>query len=242
MIQIIPSINITNGKITQLKQGDYSKGTVYNDSPVDMAKRFEEAGMKKIQITDLDGILKRTPVNYHVMEAIAGYTSLQIGYSGGISTDGDISKAYEYGATTITASPVAINNKKLFFSWLISYGREKITLTADALNGKITTTMDGQQKATDIDLYKHLDYYHMRGVKYVKSTDVAKDGIEEGPNFDMYKAIIEKFPDINLIASGGVRSVDDIRHLNDIGVKGVIFSRAYYEGNLTLNDLKPLIS
>ena len=242
MIQIIPSINITNGKITQLKQGDYSKGTVYEDSPVDMAKRFEGAGIKKIQITDLDGILKRTPVNYHVMETIAGHTGLQIGYSGGISTDGDISKAYEYGATTITASPVAINNKKLFVSWLFSYGREKITLTADALNGKITTTIEGRQKATDIDLYKHLDYYHMRGVKYVKSTDVAKDGIEEGPNFDMYKAIIEKFPDINLIASGGVRSVDDIRHLNDIGVKGVIFSRAYYEGNLTLNDLKPLIS
>ncbi len=239
MIQIIPSISIINGKVTRLKQGDYSNETVYKDSPVDVARRFEEVGIKKIHIVDLDGAKKGAPVNYHVLEAIAGYTDLQIDYSGGISTDGDISKSYEYGATSITASSVAVSNKKLFASWLVSYGREKITLGADALDGKIT--IKGWQKATDTDLFDHLDYFYMRGVKYVKSTDVSKDGIQEGPNFDMYKEIIAKFPGINLIASGGVRSVDDIRQLNDIGVKGVIFGRAYYEGNLTLNDLKPLL-
>ena len=240
MIQIIPSISIINGKVTRLKQGDYSNETVYKDSPVDVARRFEEVGIKKIHIVDLDGARKGSPVNYHVLEAIAGYTNLKIDYSGGISTDGDISKCYEYGATSITASSVAINNKKLFASWLVSYGREKITLGADALDGKIT--IKGWQKATDIDLFDHLDYFYMRGVKYVKSTDVSKDGIQEGPNFDMYKEIISKFKGINLIASGGVRSVDDIKQLNDIGVKGVIFGRAYYEGNLTLNDLKPLLA
>lgn len=240
MIQIIPSISIINGKVTRLKQGDYSNETVYKDSPVDVARRFEEVGIKKIHIVDLDGARKGSPVNYHVLEAIAGYTDLKIDYSGGISTDGDISKSYEYGATSITASSVAINNKKLFASWLVSYGREKITLGADALDGKIT--IKGWQKATDIDLFEHLDYFYMRGVKYVKSTDVSKDGIQEGPNFDMYKEIIGKFPGINIIASGGVRSVDDIKQLNDIGVKGVIFGRAYYEGNLTLNDLKPLLA
>ena len=239
MIQIIPSISIINGKVTRLKQGDYSNETVYKDSPVDVARRFEEVGIKKIHIVDLDGAKKGAPVNYHVLEAIAGYTDLQIDYSGGISTDGDISKSYEYGATSITASSVAVSNKKLFASWLVSYGREKITLGADALDGKIT--IKGWQKATDTDLFDHLDYFYMRGVKYVKSTDVSKDGIQEGPNFDMYTEIIAKFPGINLIASGGVRSVDDIRQLNDIGVKGVIFGRAYYEGNLTLNDLKPLL-
>jgi len=240
MIQIIPSISIINGKVTRLKQGDYSNETVYEDSPVDVARRFEDVGIKKIHIVDLDGARKGAPVNYHVLEAIAGYTNLKIDYSGGISTDGDISKCYEYGASSITASSLAINNKKLFGSWLVSYGREKITLGADALEGKIT--IKGWQKATDIDLFDHLDYYYMRGVKYVKSTDVAKDGIQEGPNFDMYKNIISRFSGINLIASGGVRSVDDIKQLNDIGVKGVIFGRAYYEGNITLNDLQPLLS
>ena len=240
MIQIIPSISIINGKVTRLKQGDYSNETVYKDSPVDVARRFEEVGIKKIHIVDLDGAKKGAPVNYHVLEAIAGYTDLQIDYSGGISTDGDISKSYEYGATSITASSVALNNKKLFASWLVSYGREKITLGADALNGKIA--IKGWQKSTDTDLFDHLDYYYMRGVKYVKSTDINKDGIQEGPNFDMYKEIIATFPDIHLIASGGVRSVDDIKQLNDIGVKSVIFGKAYYEGNLTLNDLKPLLS
>lgn len=240
MIQIIPSISIINGKVTRIKQGDYSNETVYKDSPVDVARRFEEEGIKKIHIVDLDGARRSEPVNYHVLETIAGYTDLEIDYSGGICTDGDISKCYEYGATSITASSIAINNKKLFASWLVSYGREKITLGADALGGKIT--IKGWQKSTEIDLYEHLDYYYMRGVKYVKSTDVSKEGIQEGPNFEMYKKIIDKFPGINIIASGGVRSVDDIRQLNDIGVKGVIFGKAYYEGNLTLKDLKPLLS
>ena len=239
MIQIIPNISIIDGKVTKLKQGDYNVETVYNDSPVDVARRFEEIGIKKIHIVDLDGARKGSPVNYHVLEAIAGYTDLKIDYSGGISTDGDISKSYEYGATSITASSVALNNKKLFGSWLVSYGREKITLGADSLNGKIA--IKGWQKSTDTDLFDHLDYFYMRGVKYVKSTDITKDGIQEGPNFDMYREIIEKFPNIHLIASGGVRSVDDIKKLDEIGVKAVIFGRAYYEGNLTLNDLKPLL-
>ena len=239
MIQIIPNISIIDGKVTKLKQGDYNVETVYNDSPVDVAWRFEEIGIKKIHIVDLDGARKGSPVNYHVLEAIAGYTDLKIDYSGGISTDGDISKCYEYGATSITASSVALNNKKLFGSWLVSYGREKITLGADSLNGKIA--IKGWQKSTDTDLFDHLDYFYMRGVKYVKSTDITKDGIQEGPNFEMYQEIVEKFPNIHLIASGGVRSVDDIKKLDEIGVKAVIFGRAYYEGNLTLKDLKPLL-
>lgn len=239
MIQIIPSISVIDGKVTRLKQGDYRSETVYKDSPVDVARRFEEVGIKKIHIVDLDGSLKGSPVNYHVLEAIAGYTGLDIDFSGGISTDGDISKCYEYGATSITASSVAINNKKLFASWLVSYGREKITLGADALDGKIN--IKGWQKSTDTDLIDHLDYYYMRGIKYVKSTDIAKDGIQEGPNFNMYKQIVDKFKGINLIASGGVRSVDDIKRLEEIGVSAVMFGRAYYEGNLTLKDLKSLL-
>lgn len=239
MIQIIPSISIINGKLTRLKQGDYSNEKVYKDSPVDIAMQFEEYGIKKIHIIDLDGARKGSPVNYHILEAIAGYTDLKIDFSGGISTDGDISKAYEYGATSITAASIAIDRKELFSSWMMSYGREKITLGADAKNGKIS--IRGWQKNTKTEIEDHIDYFYMRGIKYVKSSDVDKDGLQEGPNFDMYKKLVQKFPNVHFLASGGVRSVDDIKQLEDIGVKGVIFGRAYYEGNLSLKDIESLL-
>lgn len=239
MIQIIPSISILNGKLARLKQGDYSKEKVYRNSPVDIALQFQEYGIKKIHIVDLDGARKGSPINYHILEAIAGYTDLKIDFSGGISTDGDISKAYEYGATSITAASIAIDKKELFSSWMMSYGREKITLGADAKNGKIS--IRGWQKNTKTDLEDHIDYFYMRGIKYVKSSDVDKDGIQEGPNFDMYEKLVERFPDVHFLASGGVRSVDDIKRLEDIGVKGVIFGRAYYEGNLSLKDIEGLL-
>ena len=238
MIQIIPSISIIDGKLTRLKQGDYSNEKVYQDSPVDIARQFEEYGIKKIHIIDLDGARRGRPVNYHILESIAGYTQLKIDFSGGISTDGDISKAYEYGATSITAASIALDEKELFSSWMLSYGREKITLGADAKDGKIA--IKGWQKNTQTDLCAHIDYFYMRGIKYVKSSDVNKDGIQEGPNFEMYEQLVRKFPNVFFLASGGVRSVDDIRRLEDIGVKGVIFGRAYYEGNLTLKDIEEL--
>ncbi len=239
MIQIIPSISVIDGKLSRLKQGDYSKETVYKDSPVDIAKRFEDCGVKRIHIVDLDGARKGSPVNYHILEDIANFTNMKVDFGGGITTDGDISKAYEHGATTITAASVAINNKKLFASWLISYGREKITLAADAKNGKIA--IRGWQKKTETTLEEHIEYFNMRGIKYVKSSDVLKDGILQGPNFKMYEQLVKRFPDIHFLASGGVRSLDDIKHLEDIGVKGVIFGKAYYEGNLTLKDIESLM-
>jgi phosphoribosylformimino-5-aminoimidazole carboxamide ribotide isomerase len=239
MIQIIPSISIIDGKLTRLKQGDYTSEKVYKHSPVDRAKQFEEYGIKKIHIIDLDGARKGSPVNYHILEAISGYTNLKIDFSGGISTDGDISKAYEYGATSITAASIAVDRKELFSSWMLSYGREKITLGADAIKGKIA--IRGWQKNTRTELDDHIDYFYMRGIKYVKCSDVEKDGIQEGPNFEMYERLVKKFPNIFFLASGGVRSVDDIKRLEDIGVKGVIFGRAYYEGNLTLKDIESLV-
>lgn len=239
MIQIIPSISIINGKLTRLKQGDFERETVYQDSPIDIAKQFEDYGIQKIHIVDLDGVRKGTPVNYHILQSIAGYTNLKIDFSGGIRTDGDINKAYEHGATSITASSIAIKKRELFSSWLMSYGREKITLGADAKDGKIT--IRGWQDATNYDLEEHIDYFYMRGIKYVKCSDVEKDGILEGPNFELYKKIVSLFPHIHFLASGGVRSVDDIKKLADIGIKGVIFGRAYYEGNLTLKDIESLL-
>ncbi|NVJ46859.1 MAG: 1-(5-phosphoribosyl)-5-[(5-phosphoribosylamino)methylideneamino] imidazole-4-carboxamide isomerase [Cytophagia bacterium] len=239
MIQIIPSISIINGKLTRLKQGDFERETVYQDSPIDIAKQFEDYGIQKIHIVDLDGVRKGAPVNYHILQSIAGYTNLKIDFSGGIRTDGDINKAYEHGATSITASSIAINKRELFSSWLMSYGREKITLGADAKDGKIT--IRGWQDATNYDLEEHIDYFYMRGIKYVKCSDVEKDGILEGPNFELYKKMVSLFPHIHFLASGGVRSVDDIKKLADIGIKGVIFGRAYYEGNLSLKDIEALL-
>lgn len=239
MIQIIPSITIIDGKLTRLKQGDYSSETVYKDSPVDIARQFEDYGVKKIHLIDLDGAKRGSPINYHILESIAGYTDLQIDFGGGISTDGDISKSYEYGATSITASSIAVLKKELFSSWLLSYGRDKVTLAADVKEGKIA--IRGWQKSTNTNIDDHIDYYYMRGIKMVKSTDISKDGILEGPSFDHYERLVKKYPEIHFMASGGVRDVDDIKKLADIGVKSVIFGRAYYEGNLTLKDIESLL-
>jgi len=239
MIQIIPSISIIDGKLTRLKQGDYSQETIYKDSPVDIAKQFEDYGIKKIHIVDLDGARRGQPVNYHILESIAGYTDLKIDFSGGIRTDGDINKAYEHGATSVTASSIAINKRELFSSWMMSFGREKITLGADTKDGKIT--IRGWQQVSNTDLYEHIEYFYMRGIKYVKCSDVHKDGILEGPNFKLYQDLVERFPNIHFLASGGVRSVDDIKKLEDIGLKGVIFGRAYYEGNLSLKDMESIL-
>lgn len=239
MIQIIPSIVINGGKVIKLQQGDFSKEKVYDQSPIDLAKNFEDHGIEVVHLVDLDGARRGQPVNYHILEAIAGHTNIKVDFTGGIHTDGDISKAYEYGASYITAASIAVTRKELFSSWIISYGREKITLGADAINGKIA--IRGWQKSTEIDIFEHIDYFYSRGLKYVKTTDVDKDGVMQGPAFDLYKNIQDKFPDICVLASGGVRNVDDIKRLNDMGVFAVIFGRAYYEGRIKLKELEEFL-
>lgn len=239
MIQIIPSIIINDGKVIRMQQGDFSKEKVYDQSPIDLAKSFEDHGIEVVHLVDLDGARRGQPVNYHILEAIAGYTNLKIDFTGGIHTDGDISKAYEYGASYITAASIAVTRKELFSSWIISYGREKITLGADAIEGKIA--IRGWQKNTGIDLFDHIDYFYSRGLKYVKTTDIRKDGLMKGPAFDLYKKIKDRFEDICVLASGGVRSVDDIKRLNDIGVFAVIFGKAFYEGRIKLRELEEFL-
>ena len=219
MIQIIPSIAILNGKVIRLQQGDFSREKVYEDSPVDLARNFEDHGIEVIHLVDLDGARRGQPKNYHILEAIAGHTNIKVDFSGGIHTDGDISKAYEYGATYITAASVAVTNKELFASWIISYGREKITLGADARDGKIA--IRGWQKNTDLDIMDHIEYFYSRGLKYVKTTDIEKEGIMQGPSFDMYEQIIGEFPDICVLASGGVRDIKDIERLKEMGLFAV---------------------
>ncbi|MGI9542503.1 MAG: HisA/HisF-related TIM barrel protein [Cyclobacteriaceae bacterium] len=236
MIQIIPSIWVMNGRTTRLTQGDFANEKVYDVSPVDVAKNFEDAGISKIHLVDLDGAKRGSPVNYEVLEAIAGYTNLEINFAGGITTDGDISKAYEYGANIITAATIAAYRRDHFASWIISFGRERITLGADAINGKIA--IKGWQKDTSIDLFEHIDHFFSRGLKYVKTTDIPKAGKMEGPSFKLYQEILDRFPGICLLAAGGIRSIDDIEKLQEMGVWGVVFGKALYEEKIPLKDLE----
>lgn len=239
MIQVIPSIAIRHGKVVKMRKGDPTSEKAYDENPLDLAKRFEDHGIEVVHLVDLDGAERGSPINYHVVEAISGYTDLKIDFTGGISTDGDISKAYEAGADYITASSIAITNPELFASWIISYGREKITLGADVTDVKSKNLLfRGWQSKSELTLFEHLEYFHSRGLKYVKSTDVSRDGVLEGPAFDFYTEIRTRFPEICVLASGGVRGIDDIKRLNDMGVFAVIFGKSYYEGILKLKDLE----
>lgn len=238
-MKIVPSISVIKGKTIRLTKGDFNSEKSYDVSPLEVAKNFEDAGIERIHLIDLEGAKKGSPVNYPILETIAGYTNLRINFAGGIHTDGDISKSFEYGATSVTSATIAVYNKELFTSWLMSYGRSKIALGADSLNGLIR--IGGWQKETKIDLFDHISYFYERGLQYLKTTDISKDGALEGPAFDLYRKIMEKFPDIKVFASGGIRNIDDIKKLRDQGIYGVIFGKAYYEGKITLKELESLI-
>jgi phosphoribosylformimino-5-aminoimidazole carboxamide ribotide isomerase len=242
MIQVIPSIAIRNGKVVKMRKGDPASEKAYNENPLDLAKRFEDHGIEVVHLVDLDGAERGSPKNYHVLETIAGHTDLKVDFTGGICTDGDIDKAYEFGAAYITASSIAVTNPELFASWIISYGREKMTLGADVtdiVSKKIAYR--GWLKKSEITLFDHIQYFYDRGLKYVKSTDVSRDGVLEGPAFSFYQEILDHFKDLKVLASGGVRGVDDIKKLNDMGIFAVIFGKAYYEGILKLKDLEQFI-
>jgi phosphoribosylformimino-5-aminoimidazole carboxamide ribotide isomerase len=239
MIQIIPSISIYGGKVVKMIQGDKSKEKVYEGSPVDVARRFEEHGLEIVHLIDLEGAAEGAAKNFHVIEAIACHTNLKIDFTGGLLTDGDVNKAFEYGASYITVASAAVLDKELFSSWVISYGREKVTLGADTADGKIF--INGWQKKTNIDLFDHIGYFYDHGLKYVKTTDINRDGLLEGPAFSMYETIQKRYPNVCLLAAGGVRSVQDIEKLQEMGMFAVIIGRAIYEGKLSLRDLEPFL-
>jgi phosphoribosylformimino-5-aminoimidazole carboxamide ribotide isomerase len=239
MIQIIPTIAIYKGKCVKMAPGDFENPEVYDVDPIGLAQSFEDHGIKRIQLIDLDGAKRGKVVNYNILRMIANYTSLAVDFTGGIYTDSDVRTCFENGARYVTAASVAATERSFFASWIVSYGREKIVLGADAKDGKIMTK--GWQKNTNIDVMELIGYYVDRGVKYVKCTDVSLHGQMGGPAFDLYKEILEKYPEIYLLASGGVRSMDDIVKLEEIGVQGVMFSTAYYEGKIDLKDLEKLI-
>ena len=235
-MQLIPSISIIDGQINRLTKGDYSNPTVYDENPIELCRKFEDHGVEVIHLIDLDGAREGWPINYEILETIIGHTNLKVDFSGGIHTDGAISKVFEYGASYLTIGSVAVEKKSLFASWIISYGREKITLSADSRKGKVA--VKGWQQETNIDLFDHIEYFYDRGLKYVKTTDIDLDGMMQGPPFKLYEEIVKRFPDIKLLASGGVRDLDDIKKLSDIGAFATIFGKAYFEGTLKLEDLE----
>ena len=234
MIQIIPAIDMIDGKCVRLTQGDYNQKKSYFDHPLEVAKMFEDAGIKRLHLVDLDGAREKHIVNYKVLEAITSNTTLLVDFGGGLQSDEDLKIAFESGANQVTGGSVAVKNKALFSEWLLKYGSEKIILGTDTKDKKIA--VHGWQEVSDIHLWDILDEYLEKGIKYTISTDVAKDGLLQGPSFDLYQEMQDKYPRLNIIASGGVSGLGDIDKLNEMGIYGVIVGKAFYEGRITLKE------
>lgn len=240
MIELIPAIDIIDGKCVRLSQGDYSTKKVYGESPADMAKRFEDVGVKRLHVVDLDGAKAAHIVNYKALESIAKKTNLVIDFGGGLKTDDDLKIAFESGASMVTGGSIAVKKRDVFEGWIKKYGAERIILGADVKERKIAVT--GWLEDTELDLFSFLKDYTEKGITKVICTDIAKDGMLQGPSVELYKEILEKHPTLHLIASGGVSSMADIGALNNAGVPAVIFGKAIYEGKITLKELEQYAS
>ena len=236
MIELIPAIDIIDGKCVRLSQGDYNTQKVYNESPLEVAKEFEANGIRRLHVVDLDGAKSSHIVNYKVLDQLTGHTSLTIDFGGGIKTDEDLTIAFEYGAQMVTLGSIAVKNPDLFKSWLHKFGAEKIILGADVKDNRIS--VNGWKEESQQELLPFLDGYTQEGIRKVLCTDISRDGMLQGPSIDLYKQIMAKFPDMHLIASGGVSGLDDIIRLDEAGIPAVVFGKALYEGRITLNDLK----
>ena len=236
MIELIPAIDIIDGKCVRLSQGDYNTQKVYNESPLEVAKEFEANGIRRLHVVDLDGAKSIHIVNYKVLDQLAGHTSLTIDFGGGIKTDEDLTIAFEYGAQMVTLGSIAVKNPDLFKSWLHKYGAEKIILGADVKDNRIS--VNGWKEESQQELLPFLDGYTQEGIRKVLCTDISRDGMLQGPSIDLYKQIMAQFPDMHLIASGGVSGLDDIIRLDEAGIPAVVFGKALYEGRITLKDLK----
>ena len=237
-MRIIPAIDIIEGKCVRLSKGDYSTKKIYNEDPLEVAQQFEDAGLQYLHLVDLDGAKAKNIVNWKVLEKLATKTYLKIDFGGGIKSDDDLRIAFECGAKQITGGSIAVKEPVKFTSWIMVYGSDKIILGADALDGKIAVS--GWQEGSNLEIEAFIQDYLQKGIKYVISTDISKDGMLEGPSFDLYKSICMKMPSINLIASGGVSSIDDLIKLKEQGLEGAIVGKALYEGRIPLMDLKDI--
>ena len=235
MIQLIPAIDIIDGKCVRLSQGDYTKKTVYNENPLEVAKMFQDSGITRLHLVDLDGAKAQHIVNHKVLYAIATHTNLVIDFGGGLKTDEDLNIAFENGASMITGGSIAVKNPIVFESWIQKFGNEKIILGADVHDKKIAVS--GWVESTEYDLFPFLESYTTKGINKVICTDIAKDGMLQGTSVDLYKEINMQFPELFLIASGGVSAMSDIYALDEAGIPAVIFGKAIYEGKISLQEI-----
>jgi phosphoribosylformimino-5-aminoimidazole carboxamide ribotide isomerase len=239
MISIIPAIDILEGKCVRLEQGDYRIKKVYEADPLEVAMNFQDSGITRLHMVDLDGARSSHVINWGVLERLSSRTSLKIDFGGGIKTDADLHIVFESGAAMATIGSIAIRDRELFQSWMFAYGPEKIILGADVKDSRIA--ISGWLEVTDMEVVPFLKGYNEFGVKLVLCTDVSKDGLLMGPAFDLYKMIREQVPAVYLLASGGITSVADLEKLDSMGVHGAIIGKALYEGRMSMKDLKKFI-
>ncbi len=235
-IELIPAIDIIGGKCVRLTKGDYGQKKVYNDDPVDQAKQFEQLGMKRLHVVDLDGAKAKHIVNVEVLRAITAATSLKVDFGGGIKSDGDIEAAFAAGASLVTIGSIAVSQPDTFLKWLDRYGADKIILGADVRNGLVS--INGWKEDSAEELLPFLSRYVKAGVKNVLCTEISRDGTLSGPSTELYGKVMETFPNIHLIASGGVGCNEDIVELDQAGIPAVVFGKAWYEGKINLKELK----
>ena len=235
MIELIPAIDIIGGQCVRLTKGDYDQKTVYRNSPAEVAKEFEQIGFKRLHVVDLDGAKSKHIVNEQVLKAITNKTHLTVDFGGGIKTDEDIEKAFAAGASMVTIGSIAVTNPDLFMGWLEKYGAERIILGADVRHGKIS--INGWKEDSSEDLLPFLKKYVDAGVSNVLCTEISKDGTLAGPAIELYQSMMAAYPELHLIASGGVSSIEDIHALDAAGIPAVVFGKAIYEGKINLNEL-----
>ena len=235
-IEIIPAIDIIDGKCVRLSQGDYDKKTIYNEDPLEVAKMFEDFGIQRLHLVDLDGAKAHHIVNYKVLDRIANNTKLIIDFGGGLKSDKDLEIAFESGAAMITGGSIAVKSPETMLSWIEDFGPERIILGADVSDKKIAVA--GWTEDSGLDVFEFISRWMKSAIENVISTDISRDGMLQGPAFHLYKEILQKNPGIYLIASGGVGSVQDILDLEKIGVPAVIVGKAIYEGKITPKEIR----
>lgn len=235
MIELIPAIDLIDGKCVRLTKGDYNQKKVYNENPVEIAKGFEEMGFKRLHVVDLDGARSKHIVNVDVLKAITTETNLVVDFGGGIKSEEDIEKAFANGASMVTIGSIAVTQPELFLKWLDQYGAEKLILGADVKNGMIS--INGWKEDSAEQLLPFLKKYIDHGVKNVLCTEISKDGTLQGPALQLYQEIMAAYPQLHLIASGGVSSNEDIIALDQAGIPAVVFGKAFYEGKINIPEL-----
>ncbi|HOF93289.1 MAG TPA: 1-(5-phosphoribosyl)-5-[(5-phosphoribosylamino)methylideneamino]imidazole-4-carboxamide isomerase [Bacteroidales bacterium] len=234
-MEIVPAIDLIDGKCVRLSQGDYGRRKVYSDSPLEVAKSFEAAGIRRLHLVDLDGAKAQHIVHHRILEQITSHTSLIVDFGGGLKTDEDLRIAFESGAQMVTGGSIAVKSPEAFENWINTYGPERIILGADVSEGKIAVS--GWTERSELDLWSFLENYVQKGINKVICTDISRDGMLRGPALELYTQILAKYPELHLIASGGVSSLKDLDDLKAAGLPAAILGKAIYEGRIQLKDL-----